>query len=87
MKEENNFWQVNWLSLILACVIALVGGLTSYFNALAQIREEIRVGIAAVRQETKENYASKEETKYIGQAIFEIKGDLKEIKSEILKRR
>lgn len=87
MKEENNFWQVNWLSLILACVIALVGGLTSYFNALAQIKEEIKIGIESVRQETKENYATKEETKYIKDNIMEIKVDIKDIKNEILKRR
>jgi hypothetical protein len=62
-----------WLTIGLSGLLALIGGVSSYFNALASIREQIQDTQNSYRHEAESKYATKEETNFIRQDLKELK--------------
>lgn len=70
--------------------ISIVGAATSYFKAISDVRHEIQVSIGSLakelREESRSQYATKEEAKFQHEILVEIKADLKDIKRQLESR-
>ncbi len=78
-NEDKKFW----ITILLSIFISLIGGLSSYFNALGAIKDDNKKTIENFRIEVREQYASKEEIKFIREILTEVKDQLKEIDKKI----
>lgn len=75
---------INIIALVGSVIITIVGAVTSYFNALSEIRKEIALSAHNERKESRENYANKEEVRNLQFVLQEIKSDLKTVQREIV---
>lgn len=62
------------LTIGLSAVLALAGGLTSYFNALASINEKFQGGLSSYRHEAESKFATKEEVEFLIKKLDELGG-------------
>lgn len=67
--------------------LSILGAVTSYVKAISDVRSEITTAIAdlaeKLRDESRNQYATKEEAKFQHEILTEIKLDLKEIKRKL----
>jgi len=81
---------INTYVILGSLLFTVVGGMGSYFKAISDIRQELSLALynqtEMLRKEFQANYATKEETRFIKEAIMDIKSDLKEIKSSLVKK-
>jgi squalene cyclase len=71
--------------------ISMLGAAASYFKAMSDVRNEIQVSIGALaeklRDETRSQYATKEETRFQHEILIEIKSQLKELNMKLEQKR
>lgn len=84
MQTQTAKISISLVALIGSVLITVIGGVTSYFNALSEIKKEIAISVQESRRETRELYAGKEEVKNIQSILQDIKTDLKLIQREVV---
>lgn len=74
---------VKFFFVIINFLISFGSGIGSYFKSIYAIRQELKDSLTTntekLRKEIRENYASKEETKFIHESLVEIKETLRDM--------
>ena len=83
---EKKTTNINAMISIAMFLMSMGGAIGGYHKSIYDIRKEITDEGKQIRFEIRENYATKEETRFIQAAIIEMKSDVKEIKRVILSR-
>lgn len=83
MEGILNF-DVKFVIVIINFLISFGSGIGSYFRSIYAIRQELKDSLHAnsekIRDEIRDRYASKEETKFIHESLVEIKNSLRDIR-------